>query len=134
MQALILFAKLRVADIAPNVISHNAAISACEKGGQWQHAMSLFEAIIEADRDVISYSATMNACQRGGQWQQALLLMEEMTRATIDAGVICYCAAMSACGRASQLQLVLTLMEEISKQALVQILFGGSSHRRSGKI
>ena len=32
--------------LAPNVISYSAAISACEKGGQWQRALSLLRSMV----------------------------------------------------------------------------------------
>ena len=34
------------AGVTPSVISFDAAISACEKGGQWQQALSLLEDIL----------------------------------------------------------------------------------------
>ena len=40
-----LLADMRAAGITPDVISYNAAISACEKGQQWQRALELFEAV-----------------------------------------------------------------------------------------
>ena len=42
--------------LAPDVISHNAAISSCEKGGNWQLALQFFAAIPQAGHapDVIS--------------------------------------------------------------------------------
>ena len=53
--------------IQPNVISYNAAVSACEKGGCWQEALTLFEAMPEAQiqQDVISYSAAISAIMAG---------------------------------------------------------------------
>lgn len=45
--ALVLFAAMPLAEILPDVISYNAAISACEKGGQWQHALTLLSNLQE---------------------------------------------------------------------------------------
>ena len=80
------------AKVDPDVISYNAAISAYEKGGQWQQALKLFEAMPKAkvDPNVISYSATISACEKGGQWQQALRLFEAMPKAKVDPDVISY--------------------------------------------
>ena len=43
-----------------NVTDFSAAISACEKGGQWQRALSLFDHMCKASvtMDVISLAAT----------------------------------------------------------------------------
>ena len=43
--ALALLKEMRASGVAPNVITYNAAISACEKGGQWERALSLLEEV-----------------------------------------------------------------------------------------
>ena len=49
--------------VTGNVISFNAAISACEKGGQWQRALLLLDDMCMAGvtMDVISFSASESA-------------------------------------------------------------------------
>ena len=71
---------MRKAGVTRNVISFNAAISACEKGGQWQRALSLLDDMCKAGvtMNVISFSAAISACEKGGQWQRALCLLEDM--------------------------------------------------------
>ena len=61
-----------------NTITYSAAISACEKGEQWQQALELFERMRGecVQRNTITYSAAISACGKGGQWQQALVLYE----------------------------------------------------------
>ena len=53
----------------PDVISFSAAVSACEKGGQWERALSIFDQMRNAGvmPDMISSSATISACVKGGQ-------------------------------------------------------------------
>ena len=61
----------------PNVISLSVAISACEKGQQWQRALSLL-VLVQQTRvlpGVISYSALISACEKGQRGQQALGLL-----------------------------------------------------------
>ncbi len=58
----------------------HAAISACEKGQQWQQALVPLavmqkSAILPKD---IFYSAANSACEKGTQWQQALGLLAVM--------------------------------------------------------
>ena len=66
------------AHVTANVITFSAAMSACEKGGQWQHALLLLKDMgcAHVAADVISFSAAMSACEKGGQWQHALLLLK----------------------------------------------------------
>ncbi|CAE7579575.1 EMB2076, partial [Symbiodinium pilosum] len=63
--------------IGADVISYNAAISACNAGGMWQQAvdllMSLDECMIQADR--ISYNAAISACEKNQEWLLALRLL-----------------------------------------------------------
>ena len=56
-------------DLAPDVITYNAAISACEKGQQPHTAMSLLTGMQPQDLapDVITYSAAISACEKGQQ-------------------------------------------------------------------
>ena len=52
---------LRGAGVAPDVYSFNAAISACEKGGQWERALSLLDEMRSAgvEPDVYSFNAAL---------------------------------------------------------------------------
>ena len=60
--------------LKPDVISYNAAMSACDKGRQWQRALEVMEGMPQRalKPDVIGYSAAISACDKGGQWQRAL--------------------------------------------------------------
>ena len=57
-----------------NVITHNATISACEKGRQWERAVGLSEEMQShgLQANVITYNATISACEKGRQWWRAL--------------------------------------------------------------
>ena len=62
------------------LVSYNAGISACEKGGQWQRALSLLSEMRESrlEPNVISYIAEICTCERCGQWRQALSLLSNL--------------------------------------------------------
>eukprot|EP00973_Karenia_brevis_P034680 4785837-Karenia_brevis.AAC.1 len=57
--------------LSPDVISFSAAISACEKGGQWQRVAPLLNEMRSRglSPDVISFNGAISACKKGGQWQ-----------------------------------------------------------------
>jgi len=57
-----------------NVITYNAAISACGTGMQWQRALDLIGEMHSKglQANVITYSAAISACEKGNQWQPAL--------------------------------------------------------------
>ena len=77
--------------------SYNGAISACEKGGQWQEALSLFEAMPKAKirPDVISCSAAIS-----------VILFESMDGSRVDCStahaILCLVAGKSIARRVFQ--------------------------------
>ena len=71
---------MRRAGLTFDVFSFSAAISACEKGGQWERALSLLDEMRErgVTPDVISFNAVISACEKAGKWERALWLLDEM--------------------------------------------------------
>ena len=97
-----------------NVISYSAAISACEKGGQWQHALALLQTMCNGRvwPDTVSYGAAISACEKGKRWELALELLKECkTWATPN--TVSYNAATIACEKGGQWQHALILMKAI---------------------
>ena len=71
---------MTITQIEKDPIIYNAAISACEKGQQWQLALGLLAEMAGArvETNVITYSAVVSACEKGLQWQLSLWLLKEM--------------------------------------------------------
>ena len=86
----------------PNRIICNAAISACEKGSQWEIASCLLRGMTEQQLlpDCISYTAVISCCHKNSLWIAALCLLSEMQQVSISADTIAYNAAISASARA----------------------------------
>ena len=80
------------------MITHNVAISACEKAGQWEPALSLLAKLEDSGLvpDVVTYGASISACEKATQWPQALHLLEE-AEAADRVNIIIVSAAISAC-------------------------------------
>ena len=53
--------------LAHNVVSHNAAISACEKGQHWEEALLLLQEMLHRSPapNMLSHSAAISACKKG---------------------------------------------------------------------
>ncbi|CAE8656583.1 unnamed protein product [Polarella glacialis] len=102
------------ARVVPNEITYNAAISACEKVGQWQRALSLLGSMPEArtSPDEISFSASISACGPGGQWQSALDVLRKMLEQQVMPDEVSYNALISVCERSQQLERGLQLLWE----------------------
>ena len=62
--------------VVPDIILHNALISACEKGHQLEQALGIFRGMQQQGGapNVITYSALISACEKGHQLEQALKL------------------------------------------------------------
>ena len=78
-----------------DTITCNAAISACEKGEQWQQALELFERMWceSVKRDTITYNSAISAYEKSGQWQQALELFERMWCESVKRALENICSA-----------------------------------------
>merc|ERR1711865_370939 len=63
----------RQSGVQPNVISFNAAISACEKGGKWERALELLQEMRQSgvQPDVISFSSAISACESCRQYGES---------------------------------------------------------------
>merc|ERR1711904_202411 len=99
MRALSLLHQMRECGVTPDVISFNAAISACEKGGQWEQALALLDKMRKngvTPPDVISFNAAISACGKGGQWRRAVSLLDEMPKCGVTPDVISFNAAIFA--------------------------------------
>ena len=53
-------------NIPRDTVTYNAAISACEKGGQWQTALDLLTEMERKSipRNTITYNAAISACEK----------------------------------------------------------------------
>ena len=82
---------------APDMVGVNAAISACEKGRQWQVALALLSAMpsMRLIPDTVSFNAAISACEKVGRWPVALGLLVAMTEARAWPDEISFSSAIS---------------------------------------
>jgi pentatricopeptide repeat domain-containing protein 1 len=107
--ALSLLQDARDRDLAPDTIVCNAALSACERGGQWEEALLLLREMDCSEvspPDRVSYNTAIAALSRGGQWRKAIDLLDEMSRVVAPPHNVpdahSFGAAISACARGGQ--------------------------------
>ena len=55
--------------LIPDVVSFSAAISACEKGKQWEAALGLLQEMVHQllTPGVVSFNSAISACEKGKQ-------------------------------------------------------------------
>ena len=109
----------------PDVFTYNAAISCCAKGGQWQLAWQLFDALPEASLqpDVVSCNASISACERGGQWQLASYLFGSMQSVALAADIKTFRAVISSFEKGAQWQKALQTFQSIPCAGLTPNLY-----------
>mmetsp|Transcript_40075 Transcript_40075/g.114658 ORF Transcript_40075/g.114658 Transcript_40075/m.114658 type:complete len:96 (+) Transcript_40075:382-669(+) len=80
MGAIEVLIEMQRSVVSPNVISFSAAISACDRAGQWVQALALLAAALAAglEPDVFAFSAAISACSTAGLGQAAVKLLNEM--------------------------------------------------------
>jgi pentatricopeptide repeat protein len=101
--------------LQPNVITMNAAISACEKGGQWKKALALLDSMpdLGLQPNVITMNAAISACEKSGQWEKALAILDSMPDLGLQPDVITMNAAISACEKGGQWEKALALLDSM---------------------
>ena len=64
----------------PDLITHSAVISTCERAHRWEQAVQLLADmwLRSVLPDVVICSAVVSACAKGQTWQRALRLVAEM--------------------------------------------------------
>mmetsp|Transcript_167486 Transcript_167486/g.537854 ORF Transcript_167486/g.537854 Transcript_167486/m.537854 type:complete len:91 (+) Transcript_167486:1-273(+) len=68
------------AHVELDTITYNAAVSACEKCGEWDHAVQILVEMASAhvELDAITYNAEVSAYETGGECDRAFRLLVEM--------------------------------------------------------
>ena len=107
-------------DFAPYIVSYNAALMACEKGGQWCAALALFHDMpkVALPPDKISYTTLIRNVGQQKLWENALHLLANMDEEQTMPDVVVYSAAMTACARARRWWLALKLLAELPSREL----------------
>ena len=112
---------MRILAQIPDEISFNAAISAAEKAGQWEHALQLL-ANMSAEAvnpSTISYNAAISACAKPGEWEVALALLAVMSETGLPCDEITFNCVSNACEKAGRWQLALELL--LQKQSPTKV-------------
>ena len=107
-----------------NYIGLSAAISACEKAGQWKAACEVlrFSATARIRVDIVACSAAIAACSRSGEWQQAFGLLEKMAKEQIRQDTVACTAAITACTNSSEWKSALSLLNSMKLRLSPEIL------------
>ena len=93
--------------VQPNALTFGTAIHLCEKGSQWQEALTLLQHFFE-DQNInlklagATFNAGMKAAKRGGQWPWAMLLLQLIEKGEVEARQASFEMALDLCAKAQQ--------------------------------
>ncbi|CAE7724569.1 unnamed protein product [Symbiodinium sp. CCMP2456] len=119
--ALGVLEEMQTLQFAPYIVSYNAALKACERGGQWSAALALFHDMpsVMLTPDQISYTALIESLGQQKFWEEALQLLARMDTEGTAPDVVAYSAAMAACAGVRKWWLSLGLLAELESRNLL---------------
>ena len=107
-----LLRKMEQEGIERDAFTYSAAIGACERKGQWQFAVDLYQDMVATcaggtlgariKPNVILLNNVLNACATGRQWKLALRLLVESRALGVAPDAISYSSVIIACGYAKE--------------------------------
>ena len=103
-----------------------AAVSACEKSQQWQHALSLSSSLVAnlVKPNALLCGAVVSSCEYSREWELAMQLLHSTELGggpqvfqdlsdTASGSIMPVAAAMSCCSKANRWELVLHLLDRL---------------------
>ncbi|CAL1126927.1 unnamed protein product [Cladocopium goreaui] len=90
-----------------------ATIAACEKGLQWQRAITLLQLPGAPGTVPEAFAAACSACEKCSQWSRALTVLQQTTP-----NVVICTACIAACAKAGQLQICWNLLDSMEDNAI----------------
>ena len=118
-----------------NEVVLSAAVSACERVGQWKVALDLLSRLWRTGAvvDEILYISVISACSRSSEWRAALQLMSDMAGSNIVASEISISSAVGACHQAGQFMPALHLMSKLNLRTLRSVQMPPWQCARAGR-
>lgn len=106
-----------------DVVTSNAALSACEKAAEWQQALKLLQELSELQvADVISFNTAMSACEKAEEWRHALWLLQLLEESGLRASLVSFSACVSACEKAAKWQHALNLLHKAQRHVDLDLI------------
>ncbi|CAE7711596.1 unnamed protein product [Symbiodinium sp. CCMP2592] len=116
-------------NVQGGAICCNAAISACDKAGEWQKALLLLwgKAAVDGYINEFCCNSAISACGRAGMWELALWHLAAVSELSLVPTDMNYSAAISGCERGSQWERALVLLGAMPAAGLQPTAFSFSS-------
>ena len=113
----------RALRLRQDLMTSNAALSACEKAAEWQQALLLFYELLESKvADVISFNTAMSACEKAEEWRNALWLLQLLEESGLRMSLVSFSACVSACEKAAKWQHALHLLQKAQRHVELDLI------------
>lgn len=116
-EALGVFESMKALGLRPNIVSYNAAIDACGKGGvDLQLTAGLFREMLHCGvlPDRKTFNSLLAACSRAGHLEDARMMFDEMIRLGIGRDIYTYNTFIDAVCKCGNMDLAVQVMSDMS--------------------
>lgn len=104
---------MRRAGVQPNTVSYNSLLSACERCGQAERALEVFNMMEKeagptlgyTGSSLVTYNTLISACGKAGMYNQVHKMFQEMQDRGIKGDVFTMCGMITACEKVSSISL-----------------------------
>ncbi|KDP28278.1 hypothetical protein JCGZ_14049 [Jatropha curcas] len=115
-EAIKVFDSMKDYGLKPNLVTYNAVIDACGKGGvEFNKVVEIFDEMLKngVQPDRITFNSLLAVCSRGGLWEAARGLFSEMVNRGIAQDIFTYNTLLDAVCKGGQMDLAFEIMSEM---------------------
>ncbi|XP_010026088.3 pentatricopeptide repeat-containing protein At2g31400, chloroplastic [Eucalyptus grandis] len=115
-EAIKAFETMKNSGLKPNLVTFNAVIDACGKGGvELDKVLRIFDEMLKngVQPDRITYNSLLAVCSRGGYWEAAKNWFYEMVDKGIDQDIVTYNTFLDALCKGGQLDSAIEIMSQM---------------------
>ncbi|EOD11948.1 hypothetical protein EMIHUDRAFT_459720 [Emiliania huxleyi CCMP1516] len=118
-RAVAILDEMAAAGVQPDAVSYNTALLACQRAGEWDSVLELFERVRRAGGkgapNAFSFNAALAACAATSRAAEAVALLGEMREAGAPPTLRSYAAVISACEAAGEWERALDILREAER-------------------
>ncbi|KAJ6334372.1 hypothetical protein OIU78_011295 [Salix suchowensis] len=115
-EAIKIFYSMKDYGLKPNLVTYNAVIDACGKGGvEFKKVVEIFDEMLRngMQPDRITFNSLLAVCSKGGLWEAARSLSSEMVNRGIVQDIFTYNTLLDAVCKGGQLDMAFEIMSEM---------------------
>ncbi|KAK9161750.1 hypothetical protein Syun_008091 [Stephania yunnanensis] len=115
------FDSMKELGLRPNLVTYNAVIDACAKGGaEFSRALEFLDEMVKngVQPDRITFNSLLAVCGRSGLWEDAKNLFHEMVYRGIHQDIFTYNTLLDAVCKGGQMELAFEIMSDMPSKGV----------------